>query len=174
MTKPPPAPLRKGIIHAVRTTLAAALSVLAARSIGLPEYYWAPISTAVIMQCVLGKVQIVSWHQLVGTALGSATGALLGTLFGLSVVPYLAGVFGLGLICAALRLERTAYRFAGVTLTVIMLIPRTVPVWVAASHRFLEVSLGIAVAVAVTALWREEDAAPAVADVAATADRAKP
>jgi uncharacterized membrane protein YgaE (UPF0421/DUF939 family) len=93
--------LKKGVFHAVRTTLAAALSLYAARAVGLPEYYWAPISTIIIMQCVLGAVQIVSWQQLVGTALGSAAGALLASAFGLNIIAYLLGVFGLGLLCAA-------------------------------------------------------------------------
>jgi len=140
--------------------LAAALSLYLARALGLAEYYWAPISTVIIMQCVLGAVQIVSWQQAVGTALGSTVGALLATVFGVSVLAYLVGVFGLGLLCAALRLDRAAYRFAGVTLTVIILIPRPGPVWMAASHRFAEVSLGIAVGVLVTALWREKETKP--------------
>ena len=160
MKKPPPASLRENLVHAARTTLAAALSMLAARALGLPEYYWAPISTMIIMQCVLGAVQIVSWQQMVGTALGSAVGALLATFFNLSVAAYLVGVFTLGLLCAVLRLDRAAYRFAGVTLTVIMLIPRPGPIWVASFHRFIEVSLGIAVGVVVTALWPKQPAAP--------------
>jgi uncharacterized membrane protein YccC len=87
---------------------------------------------------------------------------------------YLIGIFGLGLLCAALRLDRAAYRFAGVTLTVIMLIPRPVPVWVAATHRFVEIFLGIAVGVLVVALWPEKQTRQAEHAKQAMDDSARP
>ena len=62
------------------------------------------------------------------------------------------GMFVLGLLCAILRLG-TAYRFAGVTLAITMLIVRDSPAWIVAEHRFAEVSVGIAVGVVVTAIW---------------------
>jgi uncharacterized membrane protein YgaE (UPF0421/DUF939 family) len=46
-----------------------------------------------------------------------------------------------------------AYRFAAITLSIILLVPRERAPWIAAWHRFLEVSLGIAVAVVVMTLW---------------------
>ena len=54
-----------------------------------------------------------------------------------------------------LRLEKTGYRYATVTLTIIVLIPRTGPPWISAAHRFVEVSIGIVVALAVVAIWEE-------------------
>jgi hypothetical protein len=42
------------------------------------------------------------------------------------------------------------------TLAIIVLIPRPEAPWIAAVHRFAEVSLGILVALAVVAVWREE------------------
>jgi uncharacterized membrane protein YccC len=148
--------LKKRIVHPARTTIAAVLSLLAARVVGLPEIYWAPISTMIVMQSTLGAALTISWQRWVGTALGSAAGALLVTCFGPSLIAFGAGIFGTGLLCAALRLDRPAYRFAGITLTVIMLVAHTEPVWVMAIHRFAEVSLGIAVGVIVTVLWPEQ------------------
>jgi len=58
------------------------------------------------------------------------------------------------LICAALRLGE-AYRLASVTLAIVMLIAHTKPAWIVAAHRFVEVSVGIAVGLALTALWPE-------------------
>jgi uncharacterized membrane protein YccC len=86
-------------------------------------------------------------------------GALLVTGFGPSLPAYAAGIFALGLICDLLRLDRPAYRFAGVTLTVVMLIAHAhETVWVTAFHRFAEVSVGIAVGVIVIALWPDSPA----------------
>src|SRR5229473_3435645 len=116
------ASLKKSLVHPARTTIAAALSLLVARSLGLPEVYWAPISTLIVMQSTLGAALTISWQRLVGTALGSAVGALLAAYFGPSLIAFCAGVFGLGLLCAALRLDRAAYRFAGITLAVVMLV----------------------------------------------------
>jgi uncharacterized membrane protein YccC len=55
------------------------------------------------------------------------------------------GLFVLGLICAALRMERNAYRYAGITLIIVMLVAHTRPPWIMAIHRFFEISVGIAV-----------------------------
>ncbi|HEX4002110.1 MAG TPA: hypothetical protein VHX36_05640 [Candidatus Acidoferrales bacterium] len=66
-----------------------------------------------------------------------------------------AGVFVLGLICAVLNLDRAAYRFAGITLAIILLVARDRTPWVVAIHRFVEVSIGIAVGLVITALWPE-------------------
>jgi uncharacterized membrane protein YccC len=55
----------------------------------------------------------------------------------------------------AFRLEKTAYRYASITLAIIVLIPRTAAPWTIALHRFLEVSVGIIVAIAVVAVWPE-------------------
>jgi uncharacterized membrane protein YccC len=54
-----------------------------------------------------------------------------------------------------LRLEKTGYRYASVTLTIIVLIPRTGAPWSIAAHRFIEVSIGIVVALVVVAIWEE-------------------
>jgi uncharacterized membrane protein YgaE (UPF0421/DUF939 family) len=64
-------------------------------------------------------------------------------------------VFVLGFLCAAFRMEKSAYRYASVTLAIIMLIPRSNAAWIVAVHRFFEVSVGILVALAVTAVWSE-------------------
>jgi uncharacterized membrane protein YccC len=62
----------------------------------------------------------------------------------------------LGLISFVLRLEKVGYSYACITLVIIVLIPRAEAPWIAAAHRFAEVSLGILVALAVVAIWRAE------------------
>jgi uncharacterized membrane protein YgaE (UPF0421/DUF939 family) len=48
---------------------------------------------------------------------------------------------------------RGAYRFAAITLSIILLIAHTRVAWIVAWHRFAEVSLGIAVALTIALLW---------------------
>jgi uncharacterized membrane protein YccC len=52
----------------------------------------------------------------------------------------------------ALRVEG-AYRFAAITFSIILLVPRAQAPWITGWHRFLEVSLGILVALVVTTVW---------------------
>ena len=153
-----PTPLkltRKGLIHVVRTTVAALVSLLVARLFKLPEAYWATITTLVVMQSTLGAAFTVSWHRLVGSAMGAAAGALLATYFGTNAAMFAVGIFVMGIVCAILRLDRVAYRFAGVTLAIVMLVAYSSSAWIVAVHRFFEVSVGIAVALAITAVWPE-------------------
>ena len=65
---------------------------------------------------------------------------------------YGAGILLCGTLCAVLRLV-VAYRFAAITLTIVLLVPHDNPPWVVATHRFTEVSLGIAVALLMTLAW---------------------
>ena len=147
---------RNVVEDAARTAVAAVISFIAARLLRMPEAYWASISTIIVMQSTLGTAVTVSWQRFVGTVLGAASGALLGTYFPTNLAVFGAGIFALGLIAALLRVQ-SAYRFAGVTLAITMLIPRDHPAWVVAEHRLIEVSAGIAVALVLTAVWPQRE-----------------
>jgi uncharacterized membrane protein YccC len=151
---------RKSLEHAVRTAVAAVASLLAARLFRLPEAYWAPITTLVITQSSLGAALAVSRQRFVGTVLGALVGAIAATYFGSYALVFGIGVFMLGLITAVARSDRSAYRFGGVTLAIVLLIPRAGPPWQTAFHRFAEVSIGIAVALIFSVLWPEREDAP--------------
>jgi len=146
---------KQGVIHATRITIGALASLLIAQLFKLPESYWAAITTLVVTQSTLGAAFKVSWQRFVGTALGAAAGALLATYFGENVFIFALGVFALGIICAALRLDKPAYRFAGITLAITMLIAHLKAAWIISLHRFIEVSIGIAVGLMMTAIWPE-------------------
>jgi uncharacterized membrane protein YgaE (UPF0421/DUF939 family) len=146
---------RDWIIHSVRTTIAAVGSLLGARVLRLPEAYWAVITAMIVMQSTLGAALTISWQRLAGTALGATVAALLVVYVGPSVIAFAVGVLVLGLLCAALRLDRSGYRFASITLTIVMLID-TKSAWLIAMDRFLEVSFGIGIGLVVTAAWPEK------------------
>jgi len=142
------------IEHSARTAVAAVVSLFVASWFGLSESYWAAITTLMVMQSTLGAALPVSAQRLAGTALGAAVGALAGTYY-----PGNAFVFGgciliLGIVFVPFRLERNAYRYAGITLAIIMLVPGHSG-WIVALHRFFEVSVGIAVGLAMSAVWPE-------------------
>jgi uncharacterized membrane protein YgaE (UPF0421/DUF939 family) len=113
------------LINSARTAVAAVVSLLLARSLKLPEFYWAPISTVVILLSPTNPLTL-AWQRFAGTALGGVMGALIATYFGSRWVVYGAGIFVCGIICALLRLGG-AYRFAAITLTIVLLIARQRP-----------------------------------------------
>jgi len=105
----------------------------------------------VIIQSTIDP-KTLAWQRFAGTALGAALGALIATFFRSNALVYAVAVFLCGALCALLRL-RNAYRFAAITLSIILLIAHESAAWIVAFHRFVEVSLGIAVALAVAELW---------------------
>ena len=148
-----PGPIDRAILEdSLRTAMAAVGSFLAARLLGMPEAYWATLSAIIVAQSTLGAAAAISWQRLAGTVLGAGTGAVLATFFHNNLWIFGLGVFILGLLCAWLRLG-PAYRFSGVTLAVIMLIPRNHAAWIIAFHRLIEVATGIAVGLVLSGLW---------------------
>jgi uncharacterized membrane protein YgaE (UPF0421/DUF939 family) len=145
------------LAHSVRTAVTAVVSLLVAQWLRLPSTYWAPITTLVIAQSSLGAAFAVSSQRFVGTVLGAVVGAVLAQYFGSNLPVYGAGLFVLGLLCALARSGPSAYRFGGVALSIVVLIPRSNSAWLVAFHRFTEVSVGIAVALLLALVWPEKD-----------------
>jgi uncharacterized membrane protein YgaE (UPF0421/DUF939 family) len=133
----------KTLLDSARTAAATLVSLLVARALKLPEFYWAPISTIVIMQSSIQPFQ-GAWQRFVGTALGAMLGAVIATYVGRAALIYAIGIFVCGILAAFSR-AWSAYRVTAITFSIVVLISRG-PAWVFAWHRFLEVSLGIAVA----------------------------
>jgi uncharacterized membrane protein YgaE (UPF0421/DUF939 family) len=158
--KTPQLVLLKKLRYPARITIAAVLALVAARVLGFPEVYWAPVSAVVVVQSDFGSSLTMSWHRLAGTAIGACAGALLVAYMGRGVIPFGFGIFGIGLLSIALRLERPANRFAAITFALVFLAVRAEPVWVIALHRFLEVSVGIVAGLLLSSVWPEPETGP--------------
>jgi uncharacterized membrane protein YgaE (UPF0421/DUF939 family) len=139
--------------YAAQTVVATVVSYLIARWFRLPEAYWAPMSTLIVMQTTLSAALPISVQYVAGTAVGAAVGAVTDMYFPANVWAFGAAVFVIGLLCVVLRVERSAYRYASITLAIVMLVPRSTSGRLVALHRFFEVSIGIAVGLAFFALW---------------------
>jgi len=138
-------------IISARTTIAAVASLLAAKSLKLPEFYWAPISTIVILLSTINPLTL-AWQRFAGTAVGAFLGALIASYFHINWIVYGLGIFICGIFSAMLRLG-AAYRFAAIALTIVLLVAHERGPWIVATHRFIEVSLGIVVALVMTLVW---------------------
>lgn len=152
---------RKWIRHSARIAVAASLSLAAASLLTLPESYWAPLTTIIVMESTLGAAWEISKIRLIGTAIGAFAGCALALCLNPGPVTFGIGLFALGLLCGAVRLNRSAYRFAGITLAIVFLVAHGRAPWLIALDRFVEVSLGIAVALIMTAIWPDPQQPPA-------------
>jgi hypothetical protein len=54
-------------------------------------------------------------------------------------------------------MDRPSYRFGGITLAIVLLVPRTGSAWRVAFHRSAEVFIGITVALLFAYTWPEEE-----------------
>ena len=150
-------------VHSTRTAVAAIVSLLIAELFRMQEPFWAPITTLVIAQSSLGAAWAVSRQRLIGTVLGAALGALAATYFepssspALHLVVFGICVFLLGVICELSRLDIVAYRFGGITLIVVLIVPLHGAAWLIALHRFAAVSIGILVALGLATVWPERE-----------------
>ncbi len=111
------------ITHAIRTAVAATVSVIIARLVQMPEAYWAAIATLVVMQSTLGATLTLSIERIVATAVGASVGALEANYFGANLVAFAIAIFLVGLLSIVSRLEKTAYHYASITLTILLLSP---------------------------------------------------
>src|SRR5258708_13468229 len=138
---------------AAQTVVATVVSYLIARLFRLPEAYWAPMSTLIVMQSTLSAALPISVQYVAGTAVGAAVGAVTDIYFPENVWAFGVAAFIIGLLCVALRVERSAFRYASITLAIVMLVPRSTSGLLVALHRFFEVSIAIAVGLPFFALW---------------------
>jgi len=145
------------IAHVGLAAIAAVVSYLIAHLFRLPEAYWAPMSTLIVMQLTFSTALPIAAQYIAGTAVGAAVGAATDTYFHTSIWAFGAAVVVVGLLCVALRVERSAFRYASITLVIVMLVPRSTSARLVALHRFFEVTIGIAVGLALFAIWQKID-----------------
>jgi uncharacterized membrane protein YgaE (UPF0421/DUF939 family) len=139
------------LVHALKTGVAAVLALYLAHFLGLQESYWAAISAIIVMYSDLSNTLKASIQRLVGTAIGVTIGGIFAALFGQQLWAFGVAVTLTVLVCVLLGFE-DAVRLAGVAVAIVMLFAQPGRPWVAPLHRFLEVSFGLAVAVAVSAI----------------------
>lgn len=80
-----------------------------------------------------------------GNGAGCRIGALVATHYMDNPLAFGVGVFAIGILCAGISADRAAYRYASITLAIVMLIAHKDSAWITALHRFIEVSVGLAV-----------------------------
>jgi len=142
---------RTRIELAVATGIAGALSLYAARFLKLPQGYWAAISSFIVLQSNVAATLSAARGRMIGTAIGAVIGAIFVRYVGSHPLWLGLAVVLTVLLCQGLGLE-DSYRLACVTVAIVMIVNSANSAWVTAGDRFLEVSLGIIVALVVAGI----------------------
>lgn len=146
--------LRDGGEHAVMATAAALLAYLPTQVIGLREGFWAAITAIAVVQSEFGATRSTARDQFVGAAIGGVIGIAVVLVTGQHIVSYALAVPS-SVLAAWLLNASSAARLAGVTATIILLVPHPgESVEQMALSRVFEVGWGVTVAIAV--VWLVE------------------
>lgn len=137
--------------HALKTALAAVAAWVLAGLVGLEQGYWAVITVLIVMQSNLGGSVSAGWSRFLGTAVGAVLGALTVEMLGPGPWSLGLAVFLTILVCSYLVVLHQSFRMAGITAAIVIFLgSEGSGVWVVALNRFLEISLGIFIALAVS------------------------
>jgi uncharacterized membrane protein YgaE (UPF0421/DUF939 family) len=139
-------------IASFKTALAAALSLWLGHLLRLDHTYWAAISAIVVTGSDVRVTFTSCLDRIIGTAIGALIGWATAYAWHGHVLLYGFSVAVCVLVCSALQFHKAGH-LAAVALTVIVLANLDATPGRAAWGRFLEVSLGIIVALVVTLLF---------------------
>jgi uncharacterized membrane protein YccC len=137
-----------GAIHGVVSACAAVLAYLPARPFGLKEGFWAAITAIAVVQTEFQASKTSARDQFFGATIGGAIGVCTSLTAGVNLLIYAVAIAVSMLICWALNLA-SASRLAGITATIILLVPHTGSAERMYLSRLGEVAYGICVAIAV-------------------------
>jgi uncharacterized membrane protein YccC len=141
--------------HGIKTAIAAGICLALVRVFRFSQGYWACVATIVVMQSETAATLTASQERLVGTAFGALLGWGAASLWHGHLIVYALVVLICMVVPEVIGLQ-SAGRLAGVTASIVLLVPNTVPHWRVARDRFLEVSFGILVTLVVSqTLWRD-------------------
>lgn len=147
------------LVHALRTAIAATITAILTRLLGLEQGYWAVFSSILVMQANFGSSIAASWARLLGTGAGALLGALAATaadaLLGQGLDTIAAAMFVTIFFCALLAAKNENLRLAGLTAAVVICLHSggSSSAFTIGLSRFVEVSLGILVALGVSLAW---------------------
>jgi uncharacterized membrane protein YgaE (UPF0421/DUF939 family) len=137
--------------HAVKTGVAAVACLYVTNLFRLPQGYWAAISAMIVLQSSVGATVNASLNRFAGTAIGAVLGGLFVTLWGSNIWAFGAAATITVWTCASLGLK-DSYRLASATAAIVMVTSSAGSPWAEALRRFLEIALGILVALLITLL----------------------
>ena len=141
----------------LQIAVAAVIALFFARLLQLPEAFWAPISAIVCSLDAVDGATRVARRRLLGTFFGVTIAAIQISLTPHGLISYALAIAILGVICGLIKLHSSSFRFGAIALTVVATSPDKAAVWLTAGTRFVDVALGILVALAVVRIWPKSE-----------------
>jgi uncharacterized membrane protein YccC len=138
--------LTRGSGHGVMSAIAAIIAYLPTQALGLNEGFWAAITALAVAQTEFGAARSVARDQFVGAALGGVIGLCIYLAAGPGLVSYMAAVLLSILTCWLVNVASAA-RLAGITATIILLVPHLGTPQQMLLSRVFEVGWGICAAI---------------------------
>jgi uncharacterized membrane protein YccC len=139
--------IEAGAHHGGVSACAALLAFVPAHAIGLRESFWSAITAISVAQTEFRATQTTARDQFIGAAVGGIAGLATFLALGQSLLVYGLAVVVAMLACWALNVA-SASRLAGITATIILLVPRVGSAQSMFVSRLIEVGWGICAAVA--------------------------
>lgn len=140
--------LAAGAHHGVISACAALLAFLPAHAIGLEESFWSAITAISVAQTEFRATQTTARDQFIGAAVGGLAGVCAFFTLGQNLIVYALAVIVAMLACWAMNIA-SASRLAGITATIILLVPHVGSPQSMFLSRVVEVGWGVCVAVAI-------------------------
>lgn len=136
-----------GAHHGAISAAAALLAFMPAHAIGLSQSFWSAITAISVAQTEFHAAQTTARDQFIGAAVGGLAGLCTFLAFGQSLIVYGLAVLLAMLVCWTVNVA-SASRVAGITATIILLVPHAGSPASMLVSRLVEVGWGVCVAVA--------------------------
>lgn len=148
--------LIRGFMQGLISATAAIVAYIPTQALGLREGFWAAITAVAVVQRDAASARNSARDQFAGAAIGGGVGAVIVTLAGQHVISYALAVIVAMTLCWLLNIV-TAGRLAGITATIILLVPHQGSAESMMLSRITEVGWGVTVAIAIVWLahWIE-------------------
>jgi uncharacterized membrane protein YccC len=139
--------LAAGAHHGAISACAALLAFIPTHAIGLKESFWSAITAISVAQTEFRATRTTARDQFLGAAVGGLTGLCTFLALGQSLIVYALAVVLAMLACWAMNVA-SASRLAGITASIILLVPHVGSPLGMFVSRIVEVGWGVCVAVA--------------------------
>lgn len=139
--------LAGGAHHGAISATAALLAFIPAHAIGLSQSFWSAITAISVAQTEFQAARTTARDQFLGAAVGGVTGLCTFLALGQGLLVYALAVVVAMLACWAMNVA-SASRLAGITATIILLVPHVGSPQSMFVSRIVEVGWGVCVAVA--------------------------
>jgi len=141
--------LVSGAQHGIISAAAGIIAYVPTRALGLNEGFWSAITAIGVVQAEFHATQTTARDQLLGAAIGGLAALATLIVFGQHLAVYAAAVLVTMMMCWALNMA-TASPLAGVTATIIFLVPHSGSAGAMFFSRVTEVGWGVLV---VSVVW---------------------